>query len=348
MTGRLLNGLIAAVQARTQMDAEEVGPQGMSGRNPKGGGPKILKFRQRFDDRKTYVLSPGFLERLAAAVSMRTPRQAKGMDAAGWDADGGGINPRMPTAGAGGHSLRGMLDAIQRATPRDAAETSPLGYRFAPDPRAPRYAGLTLQKQDHWAEAFFCNGISHSGSLYTSSTSVAHYSAGTITTTSTQVSPGPHLWTATIPFFTCASPTTSDNRIPGKNYGSLISTDATTYSGALTLINAYNAALAGLEDDGSPVDLTAWIWPEGHAPHALTGTTVGMARWLNSTVGDYNIHRPLYRWRNTGALHIRIRWKEGTTSRDITLAPGDDSTWYDSTLPATVGTVSTINTIILD
>jgi hypothetical protein len=346
MTGRRLNELVAAVQARTQMDPANVGPRGMTGRNPKGGGPKIPKFRQRFDEHKTYVLSEGFLSRLTQAIHMRTPREAGGMDARGWDADGGGIKPQMVTAGSSGGALKDVLEAIERLTPRDAAETGPQGYRFAPDPRPPRRATIILRTQARWAEAFYCTGIFNSGQIYSTKTITAVYQNGTIVTTITQPDIGTHLFNPSNPiFFSCPGTHTEDDRVPGKNYGTLKSS-STDYSGSVSLGDAFELAKASVEVDGDPVDAYTWSWLEYASP-VLGSYIINLAQWQNPGLGDYIVRQPRYRWSNTGALHVGVRWTEAGVTRDITLAPGEDSSWYNSTLPAVKLTSSKITGIEL-
>jgi hypothetical protein len=347
MTGRALNQLIAALQARTQIDAGDIGPRGMTGSNPKGGGPKIPRVKRgRYDDARTYVLSPALLARLEAALGMRTPRGAGSMDARGWDLDeDGSSSPGIPHAARDGGSLKAVQEAIQRASPRGTAETNPQGYRFPPPPRAPRSASVLLEIQDRWAGAKYCTGISHGGELFDTYQQVSTYTNGTITTTTTQPDPGPHVYTSTIPDYSCPSTTVDDNEDPHKDYGELLNTEV-NYSGALTLGASYSVASDGIEDAGDPVTAATWSWLEGGAA-AFSPETYQLARWTNGGLGLYLIHRPKYRWRNTGALHVRIQWYEDSGAEDLILAPGEDSDWFLTNVPAAVGAYSTLNTIVL-
>ncbi|WP_395737416.1 hypothetical protein [Prosthecobacter sp.] len=350
MTGEKLNQLVAAVQARTQMDAKEAGPKGVAGHNPKGGGPKLPPFKQRFDAGKVYVLTPGFVDRLVNAVLARVPREAASMDKSGYNPGGAGIHPRMPVASASGGALKQLVEVVQSLTPRDAAGMGPQGYYFAGPERAPRNASIRLQTQARWCEGWFCNGITNAGNIYTTRTSVAVYQFGTITTTTTQGSIGPHLWNPiTNPVrYSCTTPTSTDDRTPGFNYGTGPSSNTISYSGAVTLTDALAAATGNVEWDGTTTDQHTWNWGEYSAVPSTSGYSLSLANYARFATGDYMVRIPQYRWRNLGNLHVGIRWSEGGSTRHITLAPGQDSTWYLSTLPATVNTFSTLASLTLE
>jgi hypothetical protein len=337
MTGQRLNELVAALQARTQLDATEAGPQGMRGINPGGSAVKIKPFRAQFDPKKTYVLSPAFLQRLDAAIKARTPREAASLDGSGWSVGGAGVDVPMRKPGADGAALKEMLGAVQSITPRDTAETGLMGYRFKDASRSPRQAALTLQTEDQWAEAFFCAGISQPGVLYTTHTFVNVYAHGTITTTATQTDIGPHVVSPADPTrFTCPAITIHDDRVAGRDYGSEIS-GSDSYSGAVDEASALSVAEGAIAPNGTVEDVYVWMWGEFSPPPDTSTYAHDLARYISPSLGDYIFHQPRYRWSNTGKLHIGVHWKEGGTPRSIVVAPGEITSWYESTPTGIIG-----------
>jgi len=350
VTGVALNKIMMALRARTQMDPREVSEDGMAGQTTRGGGPRIPPFRRRFDERSTYVLSPGFLAELTAAIRMRSPREAAIKDANGWNVGGLGVQPPALVASSGGDALKAMLEAMQSMTPRNAVETNPNGYRMSSSSRrgghAARLAEISLTHEDRWAEAFYCTGIFHDGVLYTTSTTTTVFQHGTVVYTTTQPDMGPHIWNPSHPTrFSCNSTVTTDDHIPGKDYGFVLSND-TTYSGAVDAEGSYALAAAAVEESGSIVNDATWSWHEFEAPASAAGFSQTLAAYMKPTAGDYVVHQPRYRWANTGRLHVGVRWKESGEAYDIVVAPGENSDWYLSTLPGTPSPPGTLTDVV--
>lgn len=353
ITGEKLNQLCAALQARTQLDADDASPQGTTGQDLTGIGPKIPRFRARFDPRRSYVLSPGFLDRLCAAIRARSPLAAAAIDATGWDLGGSSITPPRPRPSSTRSGILSQVDALQAITPRDTAQTDPLGYRFPPPPRPPRQARIVLELWPQWAEGWLCAGIVNAGKIYSQEEIVAIYDEGTITTTITQPDIGPHLWNAAIqatgtPKFACQSTQSTDDTVPGKYYGNQTG-GSTTYSGEVDPTTALDLAQSNVQPDPSQPssDIGDWTWGEYDPPPSFGSTPVASTSLINAFFSDFIVSKPKYRWKNEGQLHITINWQEGSTNRTILLAPGDQTDWYVSGMPATYGVSNNITNLQL-
>lgn len=117
---------------------------------------------------------------------------------------------------------------------------------------APQSITLRLDIQSQEAYVFYCAGVlDDDGDPYTAVSTVEHWTNGDITYTTTQPDPGPHTSTPTVPPHDCNSAINTDDRDPLFNYGSLVSTDAPTYTDALNA-NLRTLALAALEIIGDP------------------------------------------------------------------------------------------------
>lgn len=214
--------------------------------------------------------------------------------------------------------------------------------RHLPRPIPPTIT-LYLDIQYKWAEEFYCTGIFSSSALtyYSSYTQVSHYANGDITTTVTQPSPGPHLWNPDNPtLYSCASTTTSDDRVPGFDYGALITTDAPSYSGALNPADLLTAAIANVANDGSPTTPITRSWVSG------TGTPTGLSQYLGYWTDDgapYSrrlVKRYDYRWRVEGGVGLHIEWTQGGTSHTLDIGGAATSSWYNDELPTLMGSAN--------
>ncbi len=356
--GSTLNAILAALHARTPLDAAQNTPAGHSGVGGGGGRRPPMPRRTRYDASKLYVLTPTTAADLAACLRARLPAAAAVRDARGWlpggeladDAAGGGLSKGVNLSGGAG-DIALFLALMQGATPKgNVRESTPFGYRMEPVASGiPRLAQIFLQTQDRWAEGFFCTGIVHTGDIYATAIQTTVYTSGTIVTTTMQPNIGPHVQNPiTNPTrYSCASTSSTDNRIPGHIYGSVVST-STSYSGVVTATGALDLAASSVEaDPAGPVDAYSWSWYEDTAAPDASTFTQPLAHSQSSGLGDYTVHRPQYRWKNTGSLHIGVQWTESGTTREITVAPGDTSSWYIADLPAGLGVYSYITAVTL-
>ncbi len=357
LRGSTLNAIIAAIRARTPLDAAQTTSTGHSGIGG-GGRPPPMPRRTRYDESKLYVMTPKTLRDLAACLQARLPATVSARDANGWLPDvgseipvSGGGAAKAAVMGTSAAELAAFLALIQAATPKGfLRQTTPGGYRMTPaPPRPPRDIQVTLEVQNRWAEAYYCYSDFNGGSYYTQKDWTEHWSNGDIHFTTTANMVGPNLWTPGTSLVSCPASTTVDDRIPGKNYGTKTSTTVFTYSGSLSLGTLLTSASAAVTDDGAPFDAVQRSWREDLTqPTSPSFNSWPTARYtFPGGATTTKVQRNKYRWRVDAEVHVRIQWKEGTTNYDETLAPGDTTSWYNGTIPGTVNTLNTINTVIL-
>jgi len=353
--GSTLNGILAALRARTPLDAGQNTPAGHSGVGG-GGKPPSMPRRTRYDASKLYVLSPATAAEFSACLRARLPAAAALRDAQGWlpgneladDAGGGGAS-KVPALGGGADEIAAFLALLQGATPKgNLRESTPFGYRMENVTHTPRPASITLETQDRWAEGFFCTGIVHSGTIYASSVQTVVYTGGTVNYTTTQPGVGPHVQNpVSNPVrHSCASTTYTDDATPGHSYGSVVSS-STSYSGAASETDALDLAKSSVELDPAVVHIATWDWLEDARAPDTSYFSQPLAHWDRWGLGDYMVHQPRYHWKNTGALHVGVKWTESGVTRSIVLAPGETSIWYTAVLPATAGVYSSITALTL-
>lgn len=130
LKGDTLNALMAAIQARTPLNAAAAGSAGHMGATT-GAAPKLAALhKSRFDPHKVYVAGPRFFARLAADLGRRLPAATGKSDALGFKAGttGPGVKPpaKRDASAAG---LAQILAPLRAATPASPVEASPRGYR---------------------------------------------------------------------------------------------------------------------------------------------------------------------------------------------------------------------------
>lgn len=345
VSGRKLNALMEAIQARTQLDAQSAGAKGTRGTVPQGGAQIDAVLKQRFVNGRAYVLSAGFLRRLEAAVLARTPREAAAQDPAGYKPGTGGTGAKTPQATRSAEGIADILAMIRRLTPRDTGLTTPGGYRFREPPLPPKLLSMALEVQDRWGEAYFCyvgsGGSLPSATLYRHASTTSHYENGTITEVET--SAGMRLFYPGSDPLECPAHDTSSDEDPEFDYGSLLYVDSTAYSDSATTDDVRLAAFDAVADDGSPyVARTASWYSDSPAPSMLD---LDLAKWELVSTSDVKAWRPKYRWNNTGPARLRVEWDHGGSHHNIVVEAGVTTDWLDTTIPAMAGVYDAVSNV---
>lgn len=337
VSGRKLNALMAAIQARTQLDAEDAGAKGTRGVMVDGGAQIDSVLNQRFIDGQLYVLTADFLRRLEVAILARTPREAAEQTAHGYKPHGAATSAKTPRADRSARGIADVLALLHRLTPRDTGLTTPRGYRFIAPPLPPRPLAMALEVQDRWAEAWFCyagdGGSLPSATLHAIASVTSHFANGDIVTTTTAAGLRVRFPGSADPV-ECTSPEITDDEIDGFDYGALIETDAPVYSGAsLATEDLKDEAIDALADDGPAYDAFTWSWLSDSAQPYFGG--LDLARWQVISTSDVRVQRPKYRWRNDGTARLRVEWDQGGSHHNIIVEAGTVTDWYESDVPAT-------------
>lgn len=205
---------------------------------------------------------------------------------------------------------------------------------------------LYLDLEYRWAIATYCTGLLDSGSAYTTLTQTANFQFGVKTYTTIQPDPGPHIQNISGGgSFSCPGTETTDDVVPGKNYGSSLGTGTTTYSGLLDPAALLSAAGGALVHDASGDYTVSRTWTQrGTRPTDITAT---LGRFTGTGAGSRRIDRYRYRWRVGGPIKLRVDWTQGGGAQYDVIAGGGTSSWYDDTLPATAGVNDTISAVTI-
>lgn len=228
---------------------------------------------------------------------------------------------------------------------RDSVNGLHIRRRRAPGP--PSEIKLELELQYRWCEVFYCILGVDGESAYTTSTQVAHYDNGDITTTTEQTDVGPHYVTATESRHTCASPDISDDEDAGFDYGDFVSSDPPTFGGTVDAGDLLALALAGLVNDGSPYVAETQTWMSDlDPPTGVFDFNLGSWNDVGSPYDTRKVNSFRYRWKATGA-DLDLAWDQGGSSFTTTVAAGGSSGWYDDVIPATIDTPDTISSVVI-
>lgn len=325
MTGRLLNQIIDAVQARTALNATRSTAQGYDAAAPSGSGaaPQRMQapMRARFQPGRSYVVQPAFFQRLAADLAARKPSGGRA-----------GASPGPAATAAG---LRDLMDLIRRLSPDAVAETLPQGFRL---PSTERAAALRIEIQRKLLNADMCALAVHldTQQYETVQTSGNVFENGTSTLTVT-ASGVIRTWGASAVPTECATPVYDNDFDPDFDYGAFISSSYdVTYAPFSAVWEAAVAGLAGATAEASELSF-AWAEDQWRA--------VSAGAW-SAGVGSVGVgvfeeipalSASTVRWRaiNEGQCTLGLLWEHrnpaGTLldSNKITLPRGRTSDWQE-------------------
>lgn len=251
-TGRRLNEILRALEARTQRNPAEAGAKGVQGVAVQGG-PQVCRMdgRARFDETKVYFISRAFFGRLQAALAARRPLSVGGVSADGFRAGSGASTRSVPELDATPQGLAALTDQLRRMTPRQCREAGPRGYRLEADrpQAAPKPNGLVLELERWRAEAYFCYiHVDEDGLMFKTSRVKKNYEHGTIEETQT-AGGGPMFWLPGESHAGCPNIVVEDDRNPGFDYGELEDEDDPEYETSFTLAMLRTAAEGAVERD---------------------------------------------------------------------------------------------------
>lgn len=129
LKGSTLNEYIAALKARTPLNASRSTPGGAGAPTPSSGALPPASMPSFAPD-KVYRLSPSFLARLNQDLAARTPLVATTRGPRGFTA-GTSSSPRPPSKIDGtGPGLRNLTAALAASTPVKTTQATPDGYRL--------------------------------------------------------------------------------------------------------------------------------------------------------------------------------------------------------------------------
>lgn len=311
VSGRLLNQICEALQARTPLNAEHATAAGYTGSAKQGGNtPPPMQIQPRFDPRRTYVVPPATVAKWAADLKARMPADATTRD--------NGIN----TSAAG---LDALLRAVVDATPDASTATAPEGYRL-PLPAQPRTARLVIELETKTVYADLCSLDVHLGdeTYVTKQTTVNVFEHGTKTNTATAAG-NIRTWTDSDGPTTCDAPVYDDDTIPGFDYGAFVSSSYTEETTPFS--DVWAAAVAALPGTAAatptPAELT-WpesIWQATTAPGGWSYGLGGIGTFMDVVTAGL-VHAGTFRWRvkNTGQCHIKLFWERRLQSDNSLLA----------------------------
>ena len=143
MRGEKLNELIAALRARTRLDATATGSKSRPAALPAA-----------LDKNKLYFVAPAFWRRLNQATQARIPTETAAMGPQGFQPGQGAAKPLKAGISARPGSLPAAAALVRRITPRQFATAGPLGWT-APPPEG-RVAAFRLETESKAATALIC------------------------------------------------------------------------------------------------------------------------------------------------------------------------------------------------
>lgn len=312
VSGRLLNQICEAIQARTPLNAELSTTQGHAGATKEAAAKApAAKVPPRFDAGRTYVLPGSTVKRLADDLRARM--------------QGGGVTRGAPT-GATAAGLEALLRAITASTPGAFDTTSAAGYRMPVTPA--RTARLVIEWEIKTVYADLCGlEVRMDDEAYlTKQTSVNVYEHGTQTLTTTAAG-NVRTWTYSTAPTDCDAPVYANDYIPGYDYGDLVSSDYTEET--TPFADVWDAAVAALAGTTATTPFPAdFTWPEDEwaAKTAPGGWSYGLGNigtWKDLDVPGL-LYAMTYRWRvkNTGQAHIKLFWERRLESDASVLASG--------------------------
>lgn len=326
VSGRLLNQICEAIQARTPLNAGQSTAQGHSGAGKEGAAPaRDAQVQARFDAGRTYVVPASTLAKMAADLRARTVSDGVVRDAA---------------MNATAQGITALLRAIEWVSPEAMIASTPDGYRLPVD--KPRVGKMQIQWENKQLYADMCSISVDAGTqeYVTKQTTVNVFENGTVTLV-TSAGANVRLWSPALG----ESPTSCDDveytndTVDGFDYGAFVSSSYDEIRHPFSEVcEAAVAALSGATMSPATHDFT---WPEDEwaAKTAPGGWSYGLGNIgcrinLDSTAGL--TMATTFRWRikNTGQCHIKLFWErrlesDGSvlTSGSLDIARGRTSDW---------------------
>lgn len=312
MSGRLLNQICEAIQARTPLNAEHSTANGHAGAMKEGAAKApAAKVPPRFDAARTYVVPSSTVERLANDLRARMPSSEV---------------TRGAPMGATASGIAALLRAIAWISPDAQAATSPEGYRLPVE--KPRVGKMTIEWERKQLYADRCSLDVHllDETYVIKQTTVNSYEHGTQTYTATAAG-NIRTWLPGEDPTACDTPVYDNDFIPGFDYGSFVSSDYSEDTQPFSsVLEAAVAALASATTIPLTQDFT---WPEDEwaAKTAPGGWSYGLGNIgcrssIESSPGL--MFAQTFRWRvkNTGQCHIKLFWECRLESDNSLLASG--------------------------
>ncbi len=332
MTGKALNRLLDALNARTPLNAAAANDAGFRGIAGKGGAARPGPVAERLDVGKVYFVQKEFMVRLAGDVARRAPRVVTGATPR--------TQTRPQTAPATTAGLKEVVRAVERVTPRLPVYHSATGYRLGiAKPRTAKVEIWVQARTGHSRPCFYALPDPLDAGYITSRVTTNTYQNGSYTQT----------WNATgdIEAYgpgetpsVCDEIDYSDTYDSAFDYGSFVSVASVD-----TLVGwaaATTAAEGAVEDSGAPfLKWQAAFSEDGwKAASALerdqfiwtSSSAVGYVEGLGN-LGGWNVSAPKFQIRNTGqtALKATVRFVRLSDEHEETItvrvARGQQSAW---------------------
>lgn len=324
MSGKLINSLIAALRARTPLNAEHATQAGFSGAVKSGGTrPPPLKLGD-FDDNKVYVVAPGFLGQFRSGIKARTKMAEQGR------------TPKTLVADAGG--LREIARTLERLTPTEPESEEPQGYRLKAGAGG-RVARLRIEWEErHVYATCCCLGVDFETSEFiVQQTTVNNFEDGSYTYKVT-ASGAIHVWAEGETPAACDEAVIDNGFDPGRDYGSFVSLESSDER--MPFSDVTTAAVAALAS-ATPTTLSnEFTWDEVSWRAISTPGGWGGVSLPNVGVSVYDSGSGVFlasthRWRvtNFGQSYLSITRKlldatSTVTAEDVfPLAMGEVSDW---------------------
>lgn len=312
MTGAALNRLVAAINARTPLNAAAANPAGFQGVTSQGAAaPPGMPDRFRAD--RVYFVGAKLLARAAGHLAARSPRRVTA------DTPPGPARPSVaPPTDAG---VAALQRDIRRATPRATSAHSPAGYRL---PSGDKTARLTIELSTRLGYARICSlgeSLATPGTFIISTTDTNVFENGSFDYV-VEASGDIEGYEEGEEPDECAAPVITDGEDAEFDYGGFVSSSFTEV--ALPFGDVADVAIATAET-ASPVVTTALLeWPESTwsevsaaAPAALAdlgGCAVALA-----SPGVFLASIATVRLLNRGGSAIKADWllKNSDTDAEV-------------------------------